>query len=481
MTAAALLSVAAASADESKALRKVARDTTVCGVNVRGAQLEREAGAMNVNMNLELDDFSLKGERVAVFSPLIVNDADTVRLSPVGFYTRTRWFQYLRAGEKPLGGEGEQSVRYTKRPSSVSLSGSVPYEPWMNGAELVLERCDYGCCRILVDEDAAALTNYKEVSFSPVYRYVKAEAERVKMRELAGRAYIDFPVNRTEIFPDYRKNPVELSKIIATIDSVRNDSDVTVKRITIKGYASPESPYDNNTRLAQGRTATLKQYVQNLYRFEDGFIATDYEPEDWAGLRAYVETSNLEHRKEILALIDNTKLEPDPKEWLIKSRYPEDYAFLLQTVYPGLRHSDYTIEYVVRGFSDPVDIERLLHTRPQKLSLEEMFLLARTYEEGSEEYNEVFDIAVRMFPTDAAANINAANAAMARGDLTAAEKYLSRAGDSPEAVYARGMLKGLQGDYKASLELVKESAAAGLEGTEDMQRNLVEANEYVFD
>ena len=477
---AALLSVATVSADESKALRKVARDTTVCGVSVREAQLERKAGTMNVNMNLELDDFALKGERVVVFSPLIVNDADTVRMSAVGLYSRTRWFQYLRAGEKPLGGDDEQSVRYSKRPSAVSLSGSVPYESWMNGAELVLERCDYGCCRMLVDEDAASLINYKEVSYSPVYRYVSTEVERVKTRELAGRAYIDFPVNRTEIYPDYRKNPVELAKIIATIDSVRNDSDVTVKRITIKGYASPESPYDNNTRLAKGRTATLKRYVQNLYHFDDDFIATDYEPEDWDGLRAYVVQSDLTHRDEILAIIDDPTLEPDTKDWRMKLRYQDDYAILLQTVYPALRHSDYTIEYVVRGFSDPVEIERLLHTKPQKLSLDEMFLLARTYEEGSDKYNEVFDIAVRMYPDNAAANINAANAAMASGDMKSAEKYLSRAGDSPEAVYARGMFKGLQGDYSAALELVKEAAAAGLEGTETMQTNLEEVRGYVF-
>ena len=481
MAAATLLGVAVVSAEESNTLRKTVRDTTVLGMPVSGVQMEREAGSMNVRMNLDMKDFSLKGKRVAVFAPLIVKDDCSVRLQPVGLYSRTRWFQYLRGGEKPVGGGAdEQAIRWSKRPSCYAVSQSVPYEEWMNGAELLIERCDYGCCSKLVDRESAPLTNYKEIRFTPVYRYVSAVAEPVKMRELAGRAYIDFPVNRTEIYPEYRKNPTELAKIIATIDSVRNDSDVTVKRITIKGYASPESPYDNNTRLAKGRTATLKEYVQNLYHFEEGFIATDYEPEDWAGLRAYVVQSNLPHRDEILAIIDDATLPPDPKDWRIKLRYPEDYAFLLETVYPGLRHSDYTIEYVVRQFSDPVDIARLLHTKPQKLSLNEMYLLARTYEEGSDEYNEVFDIAVRMYPEDAAANLNAANAAMARGDMKSAEKYLSKAGESPEAVYARGMFKGLQGDYRGALELVKSSAEAGLEGTEAMQTNIEEAQEYVF-
>ena len=35
-------------------------------------------------------------------------------------------------------------------------------------------------------------------------------------------------------------------------------------------------------------------------------------------------------------------------------------------------------------------------------------------------------------PDDAIANLNAANATMRRGDPTGAERYLDRAGDSPE-------------------------------------------------
>ena len=284
-----------------------------------------------------------------------------------------------------------------------------------------------------------------------MFHYVRPVAETEKSRELVGKAYIDFPVNRTELYPDYRKNPVELAKIIATIDSVRNDKDVTVRRITIKGWASPESSWENNTRLAKGRTATLKQYVQNLYHFPEGFIETDYYPEDWFGLRDFVASSGLEHKNEILAIIDSD-MEPDPKEWRLKSTYPEEYKFLLQTVYPGLRHSDYTIEYSIRQFTDVSEIKDLLRTAPQKLSLNEMFLLAQTLEPGSEEYNNVFETAVRMYPMDEVANLNAANSAMSRNDLASAARYLSKAGNTDDAVYARGILAASKGDYAEAIQ-----------------------------
>ena len=92
-------------------------------------------------------------------------------------------------------------------------------------------------------------------------------------------------MNRTEIYEDYRRNPIELAKIRATIDTVRNDADTRITSIRIKGYASPEGSYANNTRLAQGRTETLKDYVQRLYNFPSGVMATDTSlrtGQDWS-------------------------------------------------------------------------------------------------------------------------------------------------------------------------------------------------------
>ena len=82
---------------------------------------------------------------------------------------------------------------------------------------------------------------------------------------------------------------------------------------------------------------------------------------------------------------------------MIKSTYPEDYQFLLKNVYPGLRHSDYVVQYVVRTYTSAEEIRRIMKTQPQKLSLRELYLATRDLEPGSDEYNETFEIAVRMF------------------------------------------------------------------------------------
>ena len=459
LVATAILALSASAFAQQQILvsqRSTVKDATVCGLPVNDITLKRNADLMSLGMDMQLSDYKMHGDRATIFAPVLVNGNDSLVFDPVGLYGRVRHIQYLRYGESAIGGKSEISYKYSKRPNTMTYSQSVPYQDWMNGATLYMRRCDYGCCSTMIDEEYAPLGGWKEIRYTPQYHYVTPMAEKVKTRELAGRAYIDFPVNMTDLYPDYRKNPVELAKIIATIDSVRNDKDVTVKRITIKGWASPESPWSNNKRLAMGRTATLKRYVMNLYNFPDDFIETDYYPEDWFGLRDFVETSNLPHKNEILALIDDDSLEPDPKEDKLKKTYPDEYKFLLATVYPGLRHSDYKIEYTIRSFTDINEIAAIFASEPSKLSINEMIMLANSLEPGSEEYNNVYETAALLYPTSDVANLNAANAVMQRGDMVTAERYLNKAGDSDAAVYSRGVFAALKGDYHGALQQFKK-------------------------
>ena len=437
------------------------KQTVVDGVAVSDFKMERNGGYMAVDMMLDLSDLDIESNRAVLLTPRLVNGADSLDLPAVGIYGRRRYYFYVRHGESMLSGSDEQSYKASKAPDSLLYNNVLPYAEWMNGATLSLHREDYGCCHTLLAEQDGPLGRHLE-EFFPTLVYVSPVAERVKSRSLEGSAYIDFPVNKTVIYPDYRRNTVELGKIQATIDSVRDDRDVTITSVWLKGYASPESPYVHNEKLAVGRTAALKQYICQLYRFNDTIIQTDHEPEDWAGLRRYVEQTNLAHKSEILALIDSD-MEPDAKEWKIKQTYPEEYRVLLQNCYPALRHTDYRIAYDIRSYNDVEEIKHVLATQPQKLSLNEFHLAAQEYEPGTDEFSEVYETAVRMYPADETANLNAANAAMRRGDLDRAERYLAKAGGSPEAVYARGALAIRQKDYDTARRYLGEAKALGVE------------------
>lgn len=439
----------------------------VDGVRVSRQGMERSGNYMAVNMELDLTALDVESKRVVLLTPVILNGGHQVELPSVGIYGRNRYYHYMRNGESTLTGRTEQSYRASQKPASVDIKEVVPYQEWMDGSQLVLRRQDYGCCGSILAENTQSYAEYSEpVVYVPVFAYVRPQAENVKSRSLSGSAYIDFQVNQTAIRPEYRRNQQELGKIQGTINSVKDDKDMTITAVAIKGFASPEGSYAANERLAKGRTEALKNYVQNLYHFDSSIMKTDYEAEDWAGLEAYVQQSALEHKDEILSIIDSD-MTPDKKDQTIKQRFPADYRILLTECYPSLRHSDYEVDYVIRSYTTTDEIKAIYQSSPQKLSLQEFYQLAQAYESGSDAFNQVFETAVRMYPEDAHANLNAANAAMGKGDLKAAEGYLKKAGNLPESVYARGVHAALSQNYPAALTLFKQAQNQGVSQAAD--------------
>lgn len=431
------------------------------GVSIDNFDMSRNGKYLTVEMGIDMAGLDVNSNRAVLLTPRLVNGTDSLDLPSVGVYGRRRYYYYVRNGMNTISGDSEQAFRVSEKPERLAYNSPIIYEDWMNGATLKFHRSDWGCCQEILAEYEGILGRHDE-AFFPDLIFVQPAAEIVKSRSLSGSAFIDFPVDQTVIYPDYRRNTAELGKIQATIDSVRNDKDVTITSVWLKGYASPESPYKHNTQLAIGRTTALKKHIGLLYNFADNIIQTDYEPEDWAGLRRHVEQSKINHRTEILALIDSD-MEPDAKEAKIKRTYPQEYRFMLQNFYPALRHTDYRIDYNIRMFSEVEEIRRIMAEQPQKLSLNEFYLVAGKYEPGTDEFTDVFQTAVRMFPNDETANLNAANAAIRRDDFAMARKYLAKAGDSPEAVYARGALAVREKDYDTARRYLGKAKEMGLE------------------
>lgn len=303
------------------------------------------------------------------------------------------------------------------------------------------------------------------------------DPEDTKIRAIQGRAFLDFPVNETVIYPRYRRNPEELQRLNKTIENALFDKSFKVQRVVLHGYASPESPYSNNTRLAKGRTQALKSYVCRKFGISESIVQTHYTPEDWNNLRTFIETNGenrrvkgnvwyeregivetpvmpqyvTDSRKELLDVID-LDMGPDEKEAMLKKvDGGRPYNWLLQHVYPGLRHTDYIIEYVVRRY--PVkEARRLIYTHPEALSSEEMYLVAQSYEEGSDGWLDALLIAARQYPEDKTANLNAACGCVETKRFTDARKYLKKAGSTPQAEYLKDVMDAMEGKKPWKME-----------------------------
>ena len=341
------------------------------------------------------------------------------------------------------------------------------FEPWMKDARFVLIPNMCGCGKEeqgapLVMADKVLTRPDKRYEVQPTLAYISPEAETVKHRAEVGTAYLDFQVGKYAILPDFRNNALELAKIDNTVSTVVNDKNITLEGIILKGFASPEGSYKSNTVLAGNRVKALAEYIRKKHNFKPELFTLDNGSEDWEGLKAKVEADRSVPSREAVLAIINSNDEPDKKDARLAALDGgAPYRYVLKNIYPSLRRSDYRVAYQVRFFTVEEGRE-IIKMRPQQLSLSEMFAVANSYEIGSKEYNEVFEIAVRMYSDDPVANLNAANIALSKNDLDAARTYLAKAGNSPEAIHARGVLNLLDGNLDEAGKLLEQAKAAGV-------------------
>lgn len=427
-------------------------------VKVSDANIERTETSIIVSMNIDAADIKLGSDREIKYTPVITDGTNRTTLPTVVIAGRNRYIQNQRHKTTTA------PDILTRKKDGIRYSASAPYEQWMQQSELVLVADECNCGVTLGNENMSEIAqiDFMERVFTPVFVLETPAAELVKSRSAKGTAYIDFPVNRTTISPDYRRNPEEIAKIRASIDLVDNDPDSKITSIKIIGYASPEGSYSNNESLAEGRANSLAEYVRNLYSFESHVMHTGWVAENWEGLRDYLEKSDIENKNAILALIDDNTLAPDAREQKLKKDFPAQYAFLLREIYPGLRRSDYTVDYVVRSFTSVDEIKAIMATAPQKLSLNEIYVVANSLDPASDEYREAFELAVRMYPDDTIANTNMAAIALQRDELNSAGAYLSKAGNSPKATYLRGILAAKQSKYSEAASLLESARTQGI-------------------
>lgn len=438
-------------------------------------------GMMRVDLPLDLQSLGVKSNQAVVLTPLLVNGTDTLGLQPVAVYGRNRYLQWERGNRDGIP-QTDLLFRAKKAPADYRYRQQIPYTEMLDGASLTLRIDRYGCAGCNdgapVETSDLGLWRAPRLDALAVLTYVQPEVNPVKERKVSGRANVEYPVGQTVLLDDFRGNFAELAKVRATIDTVRGDKDITITSMAIKGFASPEGSYANNKRLAEGRTASLTRYVEQLYSFPRGFIKTSSTPEDWAGLEEWVEESNIDNRDAILAVIRNRSLDPDARDQRLRTQFPAQYQLLLNTVYPALRHSDYEVQYTVRRYSDPAEILAVMRTRPGNLDLDELHLAAQSLTPGSPEFNEVYEVAVRLYPDDPVANLNAASSALSRGDLDAAERYLAKAGTRPEAQLGRAVLAAERRDYDTALSLLQPLAQSGNRAAAALATQVAEMQQY---
>ena len=460
-------------------------------VTVQVNELAQRGDSLYVDMAVTTEGRNVPSRMSADFTPVLVSSERSLALPAVSLMGRNSYRNHRRAlalmSAKERGAYEKSAPYYVvpdyKGDSRMDYRLALPYEAWMSSAKLTLQRIDCGCGKSSVTDVRllAGKVSLEEVIVIERYRiephlaYIRPEAEAVKSRAEQGESFLDFAVGKTAVNPEFGRNAAELEKIRRMIDLVQDDKDLTIKRIVIVGYASPEGSLAMNERLSEGRAKALRDYLQSRYPAIPGSLySIRFGGENWDDLVKAVQTSDMPDKQAVLDIIDRYSIIGGREAKLMALKGGTPWRYMLREMFPSLRKVTVTVDYDVRNF-DAEEAKAVVKTRPQNLSLNELYLVANTYEPGSEDFNSLFETAVRLYPESVTATVNAAVAALERRDFVGAERYL-RSVKSPDRIpecdNAWGLLLMLRDqDSDRSAPYIEAARAAGLEAA---QQNLDE-------
>lgn len=440
-------------------------------LNLSNVSLWQQGNSLYVGMTVNMDNLTVGSARSLSLIPLLTDGQHNVPLQEIIINGKKRQKAYIRGLALNNLEPTAIIIPYNKR-ETFNYTQVIPYQPWMANASLQLVENLCGCgnyqemnAQELITNDVS--TEAKRLSaMSPLVAYIQPTVEVVKTRSEQYEAHLDFPVSKSVILTDFMNNHAELVNIHSMFEKIQNDKNLTVTNIGIEGFASPEGPLAFNEQLSKKRAEALKDYLVKNEKVSSKMYKVSFGGENWSGLVKALESSSMKEKETFLNIIQNTTNDVKRKQDIMKVGGGVPYRTMLKEIYPGLRKVNCTIDYTVVNF----DVEQgriIIRENPKYLSMNEMYQVANSYPKGSKDFVNVFDIAVRMYPNDEVANLNAAAVALSQKDLNSALKFMEKA-DHTTAEFLNniGVYNFFNGDVPRAMAAFEQAAKLGNEAAQ---------------
>ena len=460
-------------------------------IEIRQGGVVKQGRTVSLQMAVDLSKTKINTQHTVALTPVLVSadDSREVAFPPIVIDGGTRHKVYLRAQRLESvdlppyhDDEAQVIIRRKGKEQGYDYTASVPYERWMLDGRVEIREEVHGCTNCGEGKSERQLWTGVLPPYVPEYRLdsIAPAPEPVKMRAENRTARLQFRQDSYNILPEYKDNRAELDTVSNSIMLVKNNADVKITGIYITGYASPEGSEAHNLKLSENRAKALADYIRRHDAISSDLLHVDWKGEDWEGLvRVLGDYPNLLKRDSVYAIIERYPNERDFCELQLRKLVPPTiYHRLLTELYPVLRRNEYRIEYNVRNF-DLEEAKRQIETRPDLLSLSEMYKVAGSYGKGSPEYDKGMAVAVRYFPTSPAALNENALSAIAREEYDAAIELLEKsetAAQTAELLNTLGVAYAKAGQYDKAEDAFRRAAEAG---SETARHNLEEVRQVM--
>lgn len=446
-------------------------------IKVIFGEISRNEEKITLEAEVDLSALKLGSNNMITFTPVFTSADSTEKITfaPVTVSGEKR-AKYIRREQYYLrqATDLEETLRVVDKKTrgvKIPLHYSIPFQEWMRNSQMIVVEEISGCCddlQVYTDGNRYKIHQGPHIRFREPYEpvfsisYLPAPKTDSKIMNETYSAQLNFQSGKSLLLRQFGNNERNLNEVDKIITQFKNDSLLTIRRIMVYGYASPEGNTANNLKLSKERAQAFVAYIHfNHHFYEADNIITSYgHGEDWSGLRKAVEKyPHFNDKERVLNIIDNIYAPQQRKAALKSLSGGRTYSMLLNELFPPLRRNEYTIEYEVRGFSAKEGAE-IFQTRPQLLSLEELFMVANLYEHDLEKYKQAFDVAARLFPDSHVAQFNVSAMEIENGSYDTAIKRLKNF-DTHEAFNNLGIAYWYKQEYDKAKVFLQRAADFG--------------------
>ena len=307
---------------------------------------------------------------------------------------------------------------------------------------------------LLVKKEFKVITtsdNFKRVSekqFTAQLNYDKADAT-VKASELKDKDIFEFQ---------------------HWLAAAETNPKITIKSISIVGYASPEGEVGSNSNLSSDRASSARDAIKQLAAKSKNTIAQTEiysisgSGEDWTGFKIELEKSTMNEDEKAL-IIRVLEMYQDPTQREIEMRnMAKTFDYLEKNVLPKLRRAEIKVIYDEIGKTDE-EIIAISKTEPEKLDVEEL-LFAATLTQDLEEKFRIYNEACNIYPLDIRTHINAGAILFSQNKMEDAGFKFEAANSLQENPISKnnlGAIQAMLGNKVKAKQLFGEASGAGPE------------------
>ena len=247
------------------------------------------------------------------------------------------------------------------------------------------------------------------------------------------------------------------------LHDVRQEMGTELAKISVTGYGVPVGNLKKNETNALIRALKLKEYLRENRLAGRTLLDVSWISEDWDSITSLVKKSDMLLKEATLDLINNIEIVKGRERMLMSFADGKPYKYLMEKIFPEVMRVDYRIEYTRKPLGAAESLQLLRSGKQRALHLNEFFAVAGSYPVGSTEYNDILDLAARLFPESPEANINAAAVALSKKELSKARGYLEPFATLPIAYNNMGILCLLEGNRDKAEVYLTMAAATGVE------------------